>query len=159
MDKVTHCLWYEGNVLEADELYTSLIPNSAIGQVHLARADTPGGKEGTVLLVEFNLDGRSFQALNGGPHDKFNDAVSMSIRCEDQTEVDRLWDALTRDGGRSVQCGWLKDKYGLSWQIVPKQLIELMSGPDRERGKRVMQAMMEMVKIDIAGLQRAADDS
>lgn len=157
MDKITPCLWFESNALEAAQFYTSLLPNSAIGDVHRSRTDTPSGREGSVLLVSFTLGGRNFQALNGGAQDKFNNAISMSVRCEDQAEVDRLWEALTSDGGAPIQCGWLKDKYGLSWQIVPRQLIELISGPDHEKGKRVMHAMMQMTKIDIAGLQRAAD--
>lgn len=157
MDKITPCLWFESKALEAAQFYTSLLPNSAIVDVHRSRTDTPSGAEGTVLLVSFTLGGRSFQALNGGAEDKFNNAVSMSVRCEDQAEVDRLWETLTADGGLPIQCGWLKDKYGLSWQIVPRQLIELISGPDHEKGKRVMHAMMQMVKIDIAALQRAAE--
>ena len=128
-----------------------------VDNVHHARSDTPGNKEGDVLLVEFTLAGHRYQALNGGPHDKFNDAMSLSVRCEDQAEVDRLWTALTADGGKPVQCGWLKDKYGLSWQIVPKQLPELLSSSDPARAKRVMQAMLQMVRIDIAKLQAAAD--
>jgi predicted 3-demethylubiquinone-9 3-methyltransferase (glyoxalase superfamily) len=112
-----------------------------------------------VLLIEFTLTGQRYQALNGSPHDKFNDAISLSVRCEDQAEVDRLWTALSADGGRPVQCGWLKDKYGLSWQIVPKRLLELMSDPDPARGKRVMQAMLHMVKLDVAKLEAAAAGS
>jgi predicted 3-demethylubiquinone-9 3-methyltransferase (glyoxalase superfamily) len=155
--KITPCLWFESNALEAAEFYTSVFPNSEIVSVHKSRADTPGNKAGSVLLVVFKLSGQSYQALNGGPHDKFNDAVSLSVDCEDQAEVDRLWTALTAGGGKPVQCGWLKDKFGLSWQIVPKRLPELMSDPNPEKGKRVMQAMMQMVKIDIAKLEAAAD--
>ncbi len=156
MDKITPCLWFEGNALEAAKFYTSVIPDSTIDNVHNARSDTPGNKEGAVLMVGFTLAGRRYLALNGPPHDKFNDAISLSVRCEDQAEVDRLWAALTADGGKPVQCGWLKDKYGLSWQIVPKRLPELLSDPDPAKGKRVMQAMMQMVKLDIAKLEAAA---
>jgi predicted 3-demethylubiquinone-9 3-methyltransferase (glyoxalase superfamily) len=155
--KITPCLWFEGNALEAAEFYTSVFPNSAISEVHKSRADTPGGKAGSVLFVTFTLAGQGYQAFNGGPHDKFNDAISLLVSCEDQAEVDRLWAALTADGGRPVQCGWLKDKFGLSWQIVPKRLAELMSSSDPEKGKRVMQALMKMIKIDIAGLEAAAE--
>jgi len=157
MDKITPCLWFEGNALEAAQFYTSVFPNSEIREIHNGRVDTPGSQEGSVLLVTFALAGQSYQALNGPPHDKFNDAISLSVSCEDQAEVDRLWAALTADGGKPIQCGWLKDRFGVSWQIVPKRLPELLSDPDLEKGKRVMQAMMRMVKLDIADLQRAYD--
>jgi predicted 3-demethylubiquinone-9 3-methyltransferase (glyoxalase superfamily) len=154
--KIKPCLWFASQALEAAEFYTALFPNSRIGAVHHARADTPGGREGDVLLVSFTLAGRDYLALNGGPHDAFNDAVSLSVDCNDQAEVDRLWAALTADGGRPVACGWLKDKYGFAWQIVPRRLPELLSDPDPAVGKRVMHAMMQMVKLDIAGLEAAA---
>ncbi|MEQ1578637.1 MAG: VOC family protein [Hyphomicrobium sp.] len=153
--KITPCLWFEGNAEEAVQFYTSVFPNSSVSAVHRSRTDTPGSKEGAVLLILFTLAGQNYQALNGGPHDKFNDAISLSVDCEDQAEVDRLWAALTVDGGRPVQCGWLKDKFGLSWQIVPRRLIELMSDPDANKGRRVMQALMQMVKIDVAQLEAA----
>lgn len=156
MDKITPCLWFVGNALEAARFYTSVFPDGAISKVHHARSATPGNAEGDVLLVEFTLAGRRYQALNGGPHHTFNDAISLSVRCEDQGEVDRFWTALTADGGKPVQCGWLKDKYGLSWQIVPKRLGELISDPDPDRGRRVMQAMLRMVKLDVAALEAAA---
>ena len=155
MDKITPCLWFEGNALDAAQFYTSVFPNSAIRHVQKNPSDNPGGKEGTVLIVLFTLAGQSYQALNGGPHDKFNDAISLSVSCEDQAEVDRYWDALTADGGKPVQCGWLKDKFGVSWQIVPKRLTELLSDP--AHGKRVMEVVMKMVKPDIAALERALD--
>jgi predicted 3-demethylubiquinone-9 3-methyltransferase (glyoxalase superfamily) len=152
---IAPCLWFETNALEAATYYTSVL-GGQIDKVNRARCDTPSGKEGDVLFVEFTLRGQKYQALNGGAHDRFNDAISLSVPCEDQAEVDRLWAALTADGGRPVQCGWLKDKYGLSWQIVPKRLIELISDPDLARGKRVMQAMMQMVKLDVAKIEAAA---
>jgi len=155
-DKITPCLWFEGVAEEAVRFYTSVFPGSSIDKIQRSPADTPGNREGDVLVVGFTLAGRSFLALNGGPHDRFNDAVSMSVDCADQAEVDRYWSALTADGGRPVQCGWLKDRYGLSWQIVPRRLIELLSGPDPAAAKRVMQAMLEMVKLDIAALEAAA---
>lgn len=156
MDKITPCLWFDGKALEAVEFYTSVFTGSSITKVHRARADTPGGAEGSVLLVAFTLAGRSYIALNGGPYHTFNEAFSLSVNCADQAEVDRIWAALTADGGREVQCGWLKDKYGLSWQIVPSRLPELLSDPAPEKGKRVMQAMLKMVKIDVAALEEAA---
>jgi predicted 3-demethylubiquinone-9 3-methyltransferase (glyoxalase superfamily) len=153
---ITPCLWFEDQALEAAEFYTSVFPDSSIVTVQRAPADTPGPKAGSVLVVQFKLAGQDYQALNGGPHDKFNDALSLSVSCKDQTEVDRYWSALTGSGGKPVQCGWLKDKYGLSWQIVPKRLPELLADPDPEKAKRAMEAMMKMVKIDVAALEAAA---
>jgi predicted 3-demethylubiquinone-9 3-methyltransferase (glyoxalase superfamily) len=157
--KITPCLWFDGNAEEAVRFYTSVFKGSSIEAIHRSAADYPGGKAGAVLLISFTLAGQSYQALNGGRHDTFNDAISLSVDCEDQAETDRLWEALTADGGRPVQCGWLKDKYGLSWQIVPRRLSELMSSPDAAKAKRVMQAMMQMVKIDVAALEKAANAS
>ncbi len=156
MDKIVPCLWFEANALEAAKFYTRVFPGSTIDKVHQAPTDTPGGKAGDVLLIEMTLAGRQYQLLAGGPHHKFNDAVSLSVTCADQAEVDRYWDMLTGDGGAAVQCGWLRDKYGLSWQIVPRRLIELMGDPDPARGRRVMQAMLQMVKLDVAALEAAA---
>ena len=156
MQKITPCLWFDSEAVEAAEFYTSAFPDSSIVSVQRTPADTPGLKAGSVIMVLFRLGRQDYQALNGGPHHKFNDAVSLSVSCEDQDEVDRLWSALTADGGKPVQCGWLKDKYGLSWQIVPKRLPELLANPDPEKGKRVMQAMLKMIKIDVAALEAAA---
>jgi predicted 3-demethylubiquinone-9 3-methyltransferase (glyoxalase superfamily) len=155
--RITPCLWFETEALEAAEFYASVFPNSAVVSVLKAPADTPGPKAGSVLLVQFDLAGQEYQALNGGRHEAFNDAMSLSVSCEDQAEVDRLWSALTADGGRPVACGWLKDKYGLSWQIVPRRLPELLADPDPDRAKRAMEAMMTMVKIDVAALEAAAE--
>jgi predicted 3-demethylubiquinone-9 3-methyltransferase (glyoxalase superfamily) len=154
--KIAPCLWFKDQALEAAQFYTSVFPNSEIGNVQRSSVDYPGGKAGAVLMVSFTIAGQNYQALNGGPHDAFNDSISLSVSCDDQAEVDRLWTALTADGGKPVQCGWLKDKYGLSWQIVPKRLVELMTDPDPAKGKRVMQAMMKMIKLDIAQLETAA---
>ncbi len=154
--KITTCLWFEDDALEAAQFYTSLLPDSAIQDVHRSAADYPGGKTDSVLLVTFTLAGQNYQALNGGADHKFNHAISLSVICEDQAEVDRLWAALTADGGTPVACGWLMDKYGLSWQIVPKRLPELLSDPDRGKAKRVMEAMMQMVKLDVTALEAAA---
>ena len=155
--KITPCLWFAADALEAAEYYTAIFPNSAIREVRKTPVDFPGGKAGSVLMVTFTLAGQHYLALNGRSHDAFNDAISLSVSCDDQAEVDHFWSALTANGGRPVQCGWLKDKYGLSWQIVPKRLIELMSDPDPARSKRVMQAMMKMIKIDIATIELAAN--
>jgi predicted 3-demethylubiquinone-9 3-methyltransferase (glyoxalase superfamily) len=154
--KITPCLWFESNAEDAARFYISIFPNSSIDAVHKAKSDTPSNKEGDVLLISFTLAGQRYQALNGGPHDKFNDAISLSVDCADQAEVDRYWEALSAGGGRPVQCGWLKDKYGISWQIVPRRLIELLSDPDPALGRRVMQAMLKMQKLDVAALEAAA---
>ena len=155
MDKITPCLWFDGQAEEAARLYTSLFPNSRITGLHHSPGDTPSGKKGTLLTVEFTLDGRSFIALNGGPDFTFNEAISLSIDCSDQAEVDRYWEALLADGGEPSVCGWLKDRFGVSWQVIPRQLPTLLASPDREGAERVMAAMLKMVKIDVAELERA----
>ena len=155
MSKITPCLWFDGVAEEAANLYVSLLPDSRIDRVNRAPADNPSTPAGAVLMVEFTLADQPFLGLNGGPQFKFTEAVSFTIACEDQAEIDRLWDALTADGGKPVQCGWLKDRYGLSWQIVPKAMGKLMAGDDPAGAKRAMEAMMKMVKLDIAELERA----
>ena len=155
MSRIAPCLWFDGQAEEAAKFYVSVIPDSRIDEVVRAPADYPSGSAGSVLVVEFTLGGRPFSALNGGPEFKFNEAVSFMIDCADQAEVDRLWDALCSDGGTPVQCGWLRDRYGLSWQIVPTALKRMLADPDREKARRAMEAMMGMVKLDIAALQRA----
>ena len=157
MRKPFPCLWFDGKAEEAAEFYTSLLPDSRVDKVGRSPAETPSGPAGMVLTVDFTLNGQQFQGLNGGPDFSFNEAVSFVIECEDQAEVDRLWDALTANGGEPGPCGWLKDRFGLSWQIVPRQLSELVGDPDPERARRAMEAMLEMGKIDVAELQRAAD--
>jgi predicted 3-demethylubiquinone-9 3-methyltransferase (glyoxalase superfamily) len=156
MSKIAPCLWFESEAEEAARLYVSLLPNSRIDHVQKNVVDSPSGKAGTVLVVAFTLAGQRFQALNGGKRFDFTHAISLSVDCADQAEVDRLWDALS-DGGSAVACGWLKDRYGVSWQIVPSVLMRLMADPDRVKAARVMTAMMGMVKLDIAELQRAYD--
>ena len=156
MSKITTCLWFDGNAEEAANFYATLLPDSRVDKVLRSPADYPSGSAGSVLTVEFTVAGQPFIGLNGGPQHPFTDAVSFMVNCEDQREVDRLWDALTA-GGSPVQCGWLKDRFGLSWQITPTALLKMMADPDREKAKRVMEAMMQMVKIDIAGLQKAYD--
>ena len=157
MAKLTPCLWVDGNAEEAANFYITLLPDSRIRSVQLSPADNPSTPEGAVLVVEFTLAGQDFMGLNGGPQFKFSEAVSFIIDCEDQAEVDRLWDALTADGGKPVQCGWLQDRFGLSWQITPRELPTLLADPDPDRARRAMQAMMGMVKIDVAALRKAAD--
>ena len=156
MSKISPCLWFDGEAEEAARFYVSLLPNSRIDHVQKNVTDSPGGKAGSVLVVEFTLAGQRYLALNGGTRVEYTHAISFSIDCADQAEVDRLWDGLS-EGGAAVQCGWLKDRYGISWQIVPSVLPKLLGDPDRVKATRVMQAMLKMVKLDIAGLQAAAD--
>jgi len=151
--KIIPFLWFDNNAEEAAKLYTSIFKNSEILSVSRYGEGSPG-QPGTVMTISFILDGQPFTALNGGPHFKFNEAISFFVNCETQEEVDELWEKLT-DGGEESQCGWLKDKFGLSWQIVPTALGELLGDPDPEKSKRVMEAMLQMHKIDIATLQHA----
>ncbi len=153
------CRWFDGKAEEAATFYTSLLPDSSVDKIWRSPSDTPSGPAGMVLTVDFTLAGQRFQALNGGPEFTFNEAVSFVIECEDQAEVDRLWDALTADGGEPGPCGWLKDRFGLSWQIVPRRLNELVEDPDPERARRAMEAMLQMGKIDVAELELAAAGS
>lgn len=154
-DKIVPCLWFDGTAEEAARFYVSLLPDSRVEAVHRSPADYPSGKAGDVLTVEFTLGGRSFVALNGGPYFKFNEAISLQIPCADQAEMDRLYDALSAVP-EAEQCGWVKDRYGLSWQIFPKRLTDLIADPDRARANRVMAAMMEMKRIDLAAIEAAA---
>ena len=155
MSKISPCLWFDGQAEEAAALYTSLFPNSRIERVNRSPGETPSGPEGMVLTVDFTLDGEPFIALNGGPDFQFNEAVSFSIDCEDQAEVDRYWDALIADGGEPSVCGWLKDRFGVSWQVVPRVLPEYLSADDREAAKRALDAMLKMTKLDVATLREA----
>jgi predicted 3-demethylubiquinone-9 3-methyltransferase (glyoxalase superfamily) len=151
------CLWFDGDAEEAARFYVALLPDSHLDSVWRSPAETPSGPAGMVLTVNFTLAGRRFQALNGGPDFTFNEAVSFAVDCVDQVEVDRLWDALTADGGEPGPCGWLKDRFGLSWQIVPRRLDELLNDPDPERARRAMEAMLTMGKLEVAELEKAAD--
>jgi len=157
MSKITPCLWYDGNAEEAANFYVTLFPDSRVDNVVLSPADNPSMKEGGVLVVEFTLAGQPYIGLNGGPQFPFTEAVSFQVGTEDQAETDRLWDALTANGGQESMCGWLKDRWGLSWQITPKRLLELIADPDKDRARRAMEAMLKMHKIDIAEVERAAD--
>jgi len=156
MQKITPFLWFDGQAEDAARFYVSLLPDSRIDRVTRSPADTPSGAAGMILTVEFTLAGTRFIGLNGGPHYRFSEAFSIQIACADQAEVDRLWAALT-DGGSEGRCGWLKDRWGLSWQAVPIRLHELMADPDPDRSRRTTEAMLKMAKLDIAELERAAD--
>jgi predicted 3-demethylubiquinone-9 3-methyltransferase (glyoxalase superfamily) len=154
MQKITPFLWFDTQAEEAARFYTSIFPNSRI--VTVARYGEAGpGPKGSVMTVEFELDGQRMIALNGGSQFKFTEAISLSVDCNTQEEVDRYWNKLSQDG-RESQCGWLKDRYGLSWQVNPTVLGELLADPDPKKAKRVMEAMLKMKKIDIAALKRAA---
>jgi predicted 3-demethylubiquinone-9 3-methyltransferase (glyoxalase superfamily) len=153
MQKITPCLWFDDQAEEAARFYTSIFKNSRIREVTYYGEGTPRPK-GSVLTVRFELDGQEFLALNGGPHFKFNEAVSFIVNCKTQKEVDRMWEKLSA-GPEKEQCGWLKDKYGVSWQIVPTVLGKMLSDPDPARAARVQQALMRMKKLDIKGLEKA----
>jgi predicted 3-demethylubiquinone-9 3-methyltransferase (glyoxalase superfamily) len=155
MSKISPCLWFDGEAEQAAKLYVSLLPDSRIETIQKSPADSPAGKAGMVLVVEFTLAGQRFMALNGGMKMQYTHAVSFKIDCADQAEVDRLWDALLSDGGKAEQCGWLQDRFGVYWQIVPTALPKYLGGPDRAGAQRAMQAMLKMVKLDIEGLRRA----
>jgi predicted 3-demethylubiquinone-9 3-methyltransferase (glyoxalase superfamily) len=155
MTKIAPCLWFDGQAEEAAKFYTSILPNSRIDKISRSPADNPSTPAGAVLTVDFTLDGGRFIALNGGPDFHFSEAISFSIDCEDQAEVDRYWDALIAGGGEESQCGWLKDRFGLSWQVVPRELNEMFESPDREAAKRAMEAMLEMHKLEVAKLREA----
>jgi predicted 3-demethylubiquinone-9 3-methyltransferase (glyoxalase superfamily) len=154
VQKITTFLWFDDQALEAAELYTSLFEDSAVVSVQHYGEGGPG-KAGTVMSVTFRLAGQQYIGLNGGPMFPFTEAISLSVDCQSQAEVDRLWERLTSDGGEPGQCGWLKDKYGLSWQIVPGRLGELLSDPDPAAAQRVMSAMLGMHKIEIPALENA----
>ena len=159
MQKITPFLWFDDQAEEAANFYVSIFKNSKVGKVtryEEESAKATGRPVGSAMTVEFEIEGQKFAAINGGPHFKFTEAVSFVVNCETQEEVDSFWEKLTADGGSESQCAWLKDKYGLSWQIVPTILVELLQDKDTEKSRRVMMAMMQMKKIDIATLKRAA---
>lgn len=157
MSKISPFLWFDTQAEDAARFYVSLFPNSRIVSVNGLPVDLPhtGAKAGDVITVAFELDGQPYVAMNGGPGHPFTDAISLVIDCDGQNEVDRYWNALVADGGKEVACGWLKDKYGLSWQVTPRQLMEMTTSPDKAAAARAFQAMMGMVKIDIAALKAA----
>jgi len=161
VQKIAPCLWFDGQAEEAAKFYVSIFKNSAIGTVTRYGKEgfeIHGGREGSVLTVTFRLEGQEFMALNGGPHFKFTEAISFVVKCETQAEVDYYWDKL-REGGdeKAQQCGWLKDKYGVSWQIVPVALMTMMADTDSAKSDRVMKALLQMKKLDLAALRRAYD--
>lgn len=162
MKKISTNLWFENQAEEAARYYTSIFKNSKIGRISYYGKegyDIHGMKEGTVMTIEFELEGKEYVGLNGGPVFKFNEAVSFIVNCENQEEIDYYWDKLKAGGDeKSQQCGWLKDKFGLSWQIVPTMLADLYNGTDQQRADRVMKAMLQMKKLDIAKLQAAYDN-
>ena len=155
MTSLTPCLWYDGAAEEAARFYAATFPNSSVDAVHHAPSDYPAGKEGAALMVEFTVLGSRFLGLNGGPNVPFTDAVSFQVHTADQAETDRYWDAIVGNGGRESQCSWCKDRWGLSWQIVPRDLMEGMSDPDPAARKRVFAAMMTMTRIDVAAIRAA----
>lgn len=155
MQKITPCLWFDNNAEEAVNHYLSIFKNSKINKI-LRCGDAGPGPKGSILTIAFQLEGQDFIALNGGPIFKFNEAISLSVDCKSQIEVDNLWGKLS-EGGQESHCGWLKDKFGLSWQVIPSALVEMLQDPDPEKSKRVMAAMMQMGKIDIALLKQAYD--
>lgn len=156
MPKIVPHLWYPEKAEEAVKFYVSLLPGSSLDSVTALPAESPSGPAGSVKVIEFTLAGQPYMAIEAGPMEPFNHAISLLVNCDDQAEVDRLWDALSK-GGSVEQCGWLKDRYGVSWQIVPTVLGKMMQDPDRARAKRVAEAMLKMVKLDIEGLQKAYD--
>src|SRR5262245_4431386 len=156
MPQITPFLWFDSQAEEAAQFYVSVFKNSKIVQTTRFGGGGPGPK-GSVITVAFDLDGQRFTALNGGPRYKFTEAFSLVVHCKDQADVDKYWNALVANGGEESMCGWLKDKYGLSWQIVPDVLPRLLSDPDPGKSSRAMQALMKMKKLDIATLQQAAD--
>ena len=155
MSKITPCLWFDGSAEEAARLYTSIFPDSRIDAVHRSPADNPSTSKDEVLTVDFTLSGQQFMGLNGGPEFPFTEAISFSIDCADQEEVDRYWDALIVGGGAPGACGWLKDRFGVSWQVVPRVLPEMLADRDRDAAGRVMEAMLQMTKLDVQKLREA----
>ena len=153
--KNTICLWYDHDALDAANFYAQTFPDSAVTAVHAAPGDYPDGKEGRVLTVEFTVAGIACMGINGGPHFKHSEAFSFQISTDDQAETDRLWNAIVSNGGQESACGWCKDKWGLSWQITPRALMEAITDPDRAAAKRAFEAMMQMGKVDIAAIEAA----
>ena len=156
MTSIIPFLWFDhGQAEEAAKFYTSVFPDSRIDRITRSPGDNPSAMEGEVMTVDFTLLGRQYIGLNGGPDFTFTEAISLSIDCDDQAEVDRYWAALSADGGETSVCGWLRDRFGLSWQVIPRRLPEMLASPDREAAGRALEAMLKMTKIDVADLERA----
>ena len=153
--KIFPFLWYAKEAEEAAKLYASIFPDSRVDRVVAMQSESPSGPPGSVKVVDFTLFGQRFQAMTAGPHHDFNDAISMVVLCENQAELDKYWHALLEGGGKEQACGWLIDKFGLRWQIVPARMDEMMADPDKARSKRVTDAMLQMIKLDIAKLEKA----
>lgn len=158
MTNLVTCLWYDGQAEEAANFYASVLPDTKVERVHRAAADYPSGKKGDPLTVEFTLLGQPMIGLNGGPHFQFTEAISFQLMCDTQEEVDKYWNTLSANP-ENEQCGWVKDKYGLSWQIIPRRLTELLGDEDREKAERVMKAMLTMKKIILADIEKASENS
>lgn len=158
MELVT-CLWFDGNAREAALFYTSIFPDSELADNWIAPTDTPGNQKGEEIVVNFRIFGRPFIGLNGGPNFKFSEAVSLQIPCRDQSEIDRYWDILIADGGEESQCGWLKDKFGFSWQVVSPEMQRYLGGSDPAGAARATKAMLGMRKIDLAAMKKAYEES
>ena len=157
--ELTTCLWFDGRAREAANFYTSIFPGSEIADHWIAPTDTPGNKEGEEVVVNFKIFGQNFIGLNGGPQFPHSEAVSFQIPCADQAEVDKYWEILIADGGQESQCGWLKDKFGVSWQVTPVEMGKYLGGPDAEGCQRATRAMLEMRKIDLAAMKQAYEGS
>ena len=153
--KIFPFLWYAKEAEEAAEFYASIFPDSRVDRVTTMKSESPSGPPGSVQVVDFTLFGQRFQAMSAGPHHEFNDAISIVVLCDDQAELDRYWARLLEDGGEPQACGWLVDRYGLRWQITPARLLEMMADPDPARSKRATDAMLGMIKLDIAALEKA----
>lgn len=157
--RLTPCLWYDGRAEEAANLYVSIFPDSRIDEIVRSPSDNPSVSEGEVLLVRLSLFGQPFIALNGGPQFSFTEAISFQIDCADQEETDRYWEQLVVGGGRHDQCGWLKDRFGVSWQVIPREMHRYIGGPDPDGARRAMQAMLAMTKLDVAAMRAAYEQS
>ena len=157
MELIT-CLWFNGNAREAATFYTSIFPGSALDANWVAPMDTPGNKQGEEIVVNFQIFGRPFIALNGGPQFPHSEAISFQIPCANQAEIDKYWELLLADGGQESQCGWLKDKFGVSWQVTAQEMMNYLGGSDSEGAKRATQAMLEMKKIDLQAMKRAYEN-
>ncbi len=153
--EMTTCLWFNGRAREAANFYTSIFPNSSVSDNWIAPTDTPGNQQGEEIVVNFKIFGQNFIGLNGGPQYPHSEAISFQIPCKDQAEIDKFWEILIADGGEESQCGWLKDKFGISWQVTSPEMMNYLGGPDAEGSKRATQAMLEMKKIILADMKKA----